>query len=102
MELTDISPLYSLTGLERLWVGGLNPVPHEQIEEMQRRAPQCEINASVADPHGGNWRCTELADFIYTYVDTFHPRYEKLREQFGNYEYTSYCFSWNDPLYYED
>ena len=102
VELTDISPLYSLTGLERLWVGGLNPVPHEQIEEMQRRAPQCEINASVADPHGGNWRCTELADFIYTYVDTFHPRYEKLREQFGNYEYASYCFSWNDPLYYED
>ncbi len=99
--LTDISPLYSLTKLERLWVGGYNEVPHEQIEEMRRRAPNCEVNDTVGDPHGGTWRCTDLPDFINTYVETYHPRYEKLREQFGNYEYTAYCFTWNDPLYYE-
>ena len=100
--LTDISPLYSLTKLERLWVGGYNSVPHEQIEEMRRRAPNCEVNDTVGDPHGGTWRCTDLPDFINTYVETYHPRYAKLREQFGNYEYTAYCFTWNDPLYYEN
>ena len=97
-SLTDITPLYSLTGLERLWIGGYNQVPHEQIEEMQRRAPKCEINDSVADPHGGPWRCIDMANFITTYVDTYHPRYIKLREQFGEYENSAYSFSWNDPL----
>ena len=38
--LTDITPLYGLTELERLWIGCVDPVPREQIEEMQRRAPQ--------------------------------------------------------------
>ena len=99
-SLTDITPLYSLTGLERLWIGGYNEVPHEQIEEMQRRAPQCEINDTVADPHGGRWRCIDMADFMNTYVDTFHPRYIKLREQFHEYDNAAYSFSWNDPLYY--
>ena len=99
-SLTDITPLYPLTGLERLWIGGYNEVPHEQIEEMQRRAPKCEINDTVADPHGGRWRCIDMADFINTYVDTYHERYIKLREQFHEYDSSAYSFSWNDPLYY--
>ena len=98
-SLTDITPLYPLTGLERLWIGGYNEVPHEQIEEMQRRAPKCEINDTVADPHGGRWRCIDMADFINTYVDTYHERYIKLREQFREYDNSAYSFSWNDPLY---
>ena len=100
IQLKDITPLYSLTGLERLWVGAYNPVPHEQIEEMQRRAPQCEINTEVyEDPVGGRWRYIELANYETTYVDTYHPRYVKLREQFGDYDYSVYNFTWNDPLY---
>lgn len=100
IRLSDISPLYSLTELERLCVGAFNPVPPEQIAEMHRRAPQCEINVTVyEDPVGGNWRYLALADYIDTYVDTLHPRYEKLREQFGNYEPGVYSFCWNDPLY---
>ena len=99
-SLTDITPLYSLTGLERLWIGGYNEVPHEQIEEMHRRAPRCEINDTVGDPHGGPWRCIDMADYINTYVDTLHPRYIKLREQFHEYDNSAYSFSWNDPLYY--
>ena len=102
VTLTDITPLYSLTGLERLWIGGINPVPAEQVAEMQRRAPQCEINTEVGiDPAGGRWRYVALADYINTYVDTYHDRYILLREQFGNYEYSAYSFSWNDPLYTE-
>ena len=98
IQLKDISPLYGLTELERLWIGAYNPVPAEQVEEMQRRAPGCEIDLSVyEDPVGGRWRYVALADYITTYVDTYHDRYIKLREQFGNYEYTAFNFTWNDP-----
>ena len=101
--LTDITPLYSLTGLERLWIGGYNPVPAEQVAEMQRRAPKCEIDVTVGeDPAGGHWRYIELADYITVHVDVYHDRYIKFREQFGDYEYSVYSLSWNDPLYYED
>ena len=100
IQLKDITPLYNLTGLERLWIGAYNPVPAEQVQEMQRRAPNCEIDLSVyEDPVGGRWRYIDLANYIDTWVDTYHPRYEKLREQFGNYEYTVYNFTWNDPKY---
>ena len=99
IQLTDITPLYSLTGLERLWIGAYNPVPPEQVQEMQRRAPQCEINVSVYDdPVGERWRYIDLANYIDTWVDTLHPRYEKLRQQFGDYDYSVYNFTWNDPL----
>ena len=96
--LTDITPLYELTELERLWLGAYDPVPREQIEEMQRRAPNCEIDFETRDPTGGNWR----------YVDTdaqghgiLHPRYLLLYEQF-EYGRAPYCYSYirNDPLYY--
>ena len=103
VSLTDITPLYSLTGLERLWIGGINPVPAEQVAEMQKRAPQCEINTEVGiDPAGGRWRYVELANYIDTYVDTYHDRYIKLREQFGNYDPSVYSLAWNDPLYKEE
>ena len=101
-SLKDITPLYPLTGLERLWIGGYNPVPPEQIAEMQRRAPNCEIDTSVyEDPVGGRWRYVALADYVNTYVDTYHDRYIKLRQQFGDYDYTVYNFTWNDPLFDE-
>lgn len=100
IQLTDITPLYPLTGLERLWIGAYNPVPREQVQEMQRRAPQCEINVSVYDdPVGERWRYIDLANYVDTWVDTLHPRYEKLRQQFGDYDYSVYNFTWNDPLY---
>lgn len=38
VDLEDISPLYSLTELERLWVGCNNRVPKEQIEQMRAAA----------------------------------------------------------------
>ena len=101
-SLKDITPLYPLTELERLWIGGYNPVPHEQIVEMQRRAPRCEIDTSVyEDPVGGHWRYLALADYEVTYVDTLHPRYIKLRQQFGDYDQSVFNFTWNDPLYDE-
>lgn len=101
-SLKDITPLYPLTGLERLWIGAYNPVPPEQVAEMQRRAPGCEIDLTVYDdPVGGRWRYIALADYINTYVDTYHERYVKLRQQFGDYDYSVYNFTWNDPLFDE-
>ena len=91
--LSDISPLYELPQLERLWIGCIDPVPQEQIEKMQSIAPDCEINTSAYDPTDGGWRYRANK----TGLD---PRYEKLMEQFqyqsGN---AAYSFSWNDPLY---
>ena len=96
--LTDITPLYGLTDLERLWLGAYDPVPREQIEEMQRRAPNCEIDFSAIDPTAGNWR------YIGTDargIGVLHPRYILLHEQFG-YDSAPRCYSYieNDPLYY--
>ena len=96
-DLEDISPLYSLTELERLWVGSYNKVPHEQIEQMRAAAPNCEVNDTVyVDPTGGRWRYVDYNDAAYVFI--LHPRYEKLREQFG-YTDADFSFYWNDPLY---
>ena len=95
VALTDISPLYELTELERLWIGRLTPIPPEQIEEMQRRAPDCEINTTVLDPSEGGWRYTQAVVGLTTV-----PRYELLRDQFEYHLGTSaYAYYYNDPLY---
>ncbi len=97
-DLTDISPLYGLTQLERLWIGCNNWVPKEQIAQMQAVAPDCEINAEVyEDPTGGRWRYVDYNDKAYIFI--LHPRFIVLREQFGNYEPNAFSYSWNDPLY---
>ena len=92
MELTDISPLFSLTELDRLWVGSMTRVSNEQVEEMRRCAPGCEVStASYADPTSDGWRYDRDANQV--------PRYWLLREQFKNYRDSSYSFASNDPLY---
>ena len=97
VDLEDISPLYSLTELERLWVGSYNRVPSEQIEQMRAAAPNCEVNDTVYDdPTGGRWRYVDYNDKAYIFI--LHPRYEELREQFG-YTSADFSFYWNDPLY---
>ena len=96
-SLTDITPLYGLTQLERLWIGCLDPVPPEQVEEMQRRAPGCTINTTDLDPTREEWRW----DGSY---DDGHLKpaasYEKLR---ADMEYDrapySYAYIRYDPLY---
>lgn len=91
-SLTDISPLYELTELERLYIGSNNMVPWEQVEAMQKAAPNCEINTSVYDdPTGEKWR--------YNGNGTWNYRYYVLRKQFGEYKDSAFSFHWNDPLY---
>lgn len=76
-ELKDISPLYGMTSLERLWVGSVNKIPQEQKEAILERLPDCDINFTVSDPTGDGWR--------------EHPRYELLSRQF---DYENYGFSY--------
>ena len=96
-SLTDITPLYELTELERLWIGAYDPVPLEQIEEMQRRAPNCEIDYTTTDPTGGHWRYVSFDAYDH---GELHPRYALLYQQF-NYGAAPRCYSYieNDPLY---
>ena len=88
--VNDISPLYGLTELERLYIGWHCPVDPAQVEEMRRCAPNCIVNNTTKDPTEEEWR------FAF---GGYHPRYELLRQQFG-YEEWDFAYIWNDPLYY--
>ena len=109
-NVADISPLYGLTELERLYICAGSRVPAEQAEEMQRIAPQCEINTTQnrEKPDEGQWRYSDHVP-AEAYVQfeqngwvgfpfVNQDRYELLREQFG-YANAEYAFSWLDPLY---
>lgn len=92
--LTDISPLYGLAELERLWIGTKTPVPADQIAHMQQCAPGCKISTISSDEQGDAWRYTWYDENNATYHWT--ERHEKLREQLG-YNYQEYSFYWLDP-----
>ena len=93
-KIKDITPLYGLTGLERLWIGRDTPVPAEQARHMKELVPACNINTTTDDPHGDAWRFTAYDPEIPKYY--WVPRYELLREQMG-YNYQEYSFYWLDP-----
>lgn len=104
-NVSDISPLYGLTELERLWLGCLDPVPAEQVAEMQKCAPNCEINTTAYDPTSEGWRVTgytELSLMLFEETgwlqEVYHDRYILLQQQFGYIE-QDYSFYFNDPTY---
>ena len=68
-ELEDITPLYGLSNLQRLWIGCLHKIPQEQLDEIRKRLPECEINTTTVIPTDEGWRTD--------------PRYYLLRQQFG-------------------
>ena len=97
--LHDISPLYELTDLERLWIGKFTPIPAEQVEEMRRRVPNCEINVTTENPTEEGWRYLGHDEFD---VAILAPRYDLLRDQFhypASVMDPPYVYYWNDPLY---
>ena len=91
--MTDASPLYGLTKLERLWVGTNTPIPEEQKTELKAKLPNCDVNTVVGDPHE-LWRYTRYDPEEPKYY--WVPRHELLREQMG-YNYQEYSFYWLDP-----
>ena len=92
----DLSPLYGMSKMERLWIGGWTPIDRSQLEELQACMPNAEINTSAGDPTEGRWRYVDLNLDTWQFIQ--HPRYTQLREQFG-YTDKDYAFYWNDPLY---
>ena len=83
-NLADMTPIYNLTQLERLWIGTRTRIPRDQIQHFKELAPDCEVNDWCGDPHT-NWRWgTE--------------RYALLQKQLG-YLTLDYQFTWADPLY---
>ena len=93
-KIKDITPLYGLTELERLWIGRDTPVPADQAKRMKELVPGCNVNTTTDDPHGDAWRFTAYDPEIPKYY--WVPRYELLREQMG-YNYQEYSFYWLDP-----
>ena len=90
----DLSPIYGLSQLERLWLGGYTAVPAEGIAAMQAAVPDCLINTTANEAFEGMWRAAEVGSMF-----PLHPRYIQLLEEFGDYSETAYSYSWNDPLY---
>ena len=120
--ISDISSIYDLP-LLRLWIGVADPVPQEQVNEFQRRHPDCEINTTVPsgierDANGnpinegfvqGNWKIYQR---YLTYDWDIYARYSYFPDQrplgyfkvvYLAFEYNlqerAYAFTWNDPLY---
>ena len=84
LKITDASPLYGLTNLERLWVGCTTSLSRSSLAALREQLPNCEINTTTAAPTAEGWRV--------------HPRYELLREQMG-YAERDYCFWWDDEKF---
>ncbi len=92
VDIEDVSPLFGMTQLERLYLGSMNRVPNEQAEELRRHLPNCEIDTLVYDdPTGGHWRWDGDGNIV--------PRYYLLRMQFDYYDDDVFSLTWNDPLY---
>ncbi|MDO4973444.1 MAG: leucine-rich repeat domain-containing protein [Eubacteriales bacterium] len=94
--LHDITPLYEMPNLKRLYLGMLTPVPTEQVEEFKKLNPGCEVDTEIKDPTTGHWRYLGWDE----YGDILAPSYARLREVM---EYDSapacYAYPYNDPLY---
>ena len=126
--VSDISPLFELPKLERVWLGAITAkhVPAEQIEQLraqiQLNVPDLTlpdtprelkypavygVDTEAGTPSEGNWKIVGYTDLSLALFDetgwlqeVLHPRYKLLREQFG-YDNVPNCYSlsYNDPLY---
>lgn len=75
--ITDITALYGLKKLDRLWLAQ-NPIPKEQIEHIRQLMPDCTINDTVdVHPTAEGWR-------------QGHPRYLKIRKMFEENRYVQF------------
>lgn len=74
--LTDISPLYDLPNLERVYCTMSN-IPQAQQDKIRELHPDCEFNFTWTDPSKGPWRWEDDAMTIRV------PRYELLAQQMG-------------------
>ena len=96
--LTDLSPIFGLTQLERLWIGCLTPIDPKQVDEFKALAPNCKVNTTTVDPTEEGWRYLGSDQFGVMLLD---PRYDLLRDQFCySLGRDAYAYIGNDPYYY--
>ena len=75
--LRDIRPLYGLD-LDRLWIGLMDPIPREQLDEFRRLHPDCIIFDGISErPIETEWRIEKEY-----YPPVAVPRYAQLYEEF--------------------
>ncbi len=80
----DITPLYSLSNLQYLWLSGL-PIPKAQLAEIQKRLPTCYINTDnmkayapvITKPTGSNLAKTSFTANSSVTDQGFSPLIEK-------------------------
>ena len=94
--INDITPLYDLPNLERVWIGKYDPVPPEQIAKLRELHPNCVVNDTTEDPTAEEWRFSNVGDAMGN--PRYAERYALLKEQFG-YTEDDYAYYWLDPLY---
>ena len=94
--VNDITPLYDLPNLERVWIGKYDPVPPEQIAKLRELHPDCVVNDTTEGPTEEEWRFYNIGDAMGN--PRYAERYALLREQFG-YTESDYSYYWCDPLY---
>ena len=74
-DLHDITPLYGLTKLKRLYIT-MSDIPEEQQQKIQELIPDCEFQFGWIDPADkGPWRYDENGERV--------ERYELLAQQIG-------------------
>lgn len=81
LYVTDISPLYELKNLKRLWTVFSSRIPQEQKDEIRRRLPDCEFRFIGDDCTANGWRTGPDGLPV--------PRYALLKEQMGYNGYNS-------------
>ena len=84
-QITDLSPLFGLKNIKRLYAGNLYSITDAQREEYEAKFkelfPDAEIDFSMGDSGGtlnGHWRYSRGA-----YTGHFVEQYEEIREIFG-------------------
>ena len=78
--LTDITPLYGLSSLKRLW-NTCTSVPYYQRQEIMERLPDCEFCFAYVESTGNYWRWNAdgSKNEIYAQVDEIFD-YENFRD----------------------
>ena len=87
--LRDIRPIFGLD-LDRLWIGGLTPIPREQIEQYQQLHPNCTINTTTINPTEEEWRVVKGG-----YAGQPAERYAQLYREM-QYGSNPLCYAYNE------
>lgn len=92
-EVRDITCLYNLTELKRLYCT-MSYIPADQQEEIRRLLPDCEFEFGWVDPAEGHWRFKD-GNKYNNVPDNRVERYALLYEQFGYDTYQQSGVMWS-------